>query len=175
MVEELQPRLSNGVNLLHAVAGRIRLRITDNSLKNNLEAIGQQLQQQEGIREVRTNEKTGSLLILFESNKLSQVQLCQLLDRWGISDIPGLSSDAKTAAKTAISWSNASSQACKRLKAFIPPIIGLLTVRWLRMYGWSAIVTYLIVTRITRLASKQLKLKQPEINQGKASQKTLPN
>ena len=171
MVEELQPRISNGVNLLHAVPGRIRLRITGDSLKNNLEAIGQQLQQQEGIREVRTNEKTGSLLILFEPNKLSRVELCKFLDRCGISDIPGLSSEAKTA----ISWSNASSKACNRLKAFIPPIIGLLTVRSLRMYGWSAIVTYLIVTRITRLASKQLKLKQPEINQGKASQKTLPN
>ena len=171
MVEELQPRLSNGVNLVHAVAGRVRLRITGTSLRSNLQAIGEQLQQQEGIREVRTNEKTGSLLILFEPNKLSGAKLCKLLDRCGISDIPGLSSDAETAAP----WSNASSKAFNRLKIFIPPIIGLLTVRSLRMYGWSAIATYLIVTRITRLASKQLKLKQPEINQGKASQKTLSN
>lgn len=150
MVEQLQTRFSKGVNLVHAVAGRLRLRITDSSLRSNLKAIEQQLQQQEGIRQVRINEQTGSLLILFEPNELSQVKLCKILDRCGISEIPGFSSDATIA----VSRSKALSQTGKRLKAFIPPIIGLLTVRGLRVYGWKAIAIYLIVTRITRLASK---------------------
>ena len=148
MVERLQTRFTNGVNLVHAIAGRVRLRITDSNLRSSLKVIERQLKQQEEISEVRSNEKTGSLLIVFESNKMSQVQLRDSRERCGISEISGFSSDATTT----FSRSQASSQAGKRLKAFIPPIIGLLTVRVLRMHSWGAIATYLIITKIARLS-----------------------
>lgn len=156
MAVELTSRLDNEVKVLYAVEGRVRLRLLGSDTRSVLDTIAQQLQQQDGIYQVSINEQTGSLLITFEPNQLSLVQLFEQLEQLGIPQVQGLSPQAT-------SWSDAYTRARTQLKSLIPPIAGILTAKGLRIYGWQAISAYLIVSGITREVIKQLELELPEL------------
>lgn len=78
-----------GLKVLHAMPGRVRLGVTGGSktdaylLSDQLDALAQRLQQQEGIRNVSANAKTGSLTVNFDQTTLSLSRLLERLQHWG--------------------------------------------------------------------------------------------
>ena len=159
MVDVETSRLDSGWEVLHAVENRVRLRAADTKTRGKLNTVAQQLRQLEGVRTVRTNEQTGSLVVTFEPNSFSLSQLGEVLQ----CEALGLSPEAR--AET--SRSDVYSQACDRLQSFIPPIVGLVTTRWLGINGWKAISTYLITTGLTRQVVDNLEFGFPEFLAGK--------
>ncbi|MGQ4648236.1 heavy metal translocating P-type ATPase [Lyngbya aestuarii] len=73
-----------GVEVVHSVAGRVRLR-TANAEDNVIKVLAQQLRQVQGVLAVRTNKTTGSLLIIFDQDQLSHSQLLTVLQYCGTS------------------------------------------------------------------------------------------
>ena len=64
-----------GIQVVHATAGRVRLRAIGLADKT-LGSVAEQLRQQEGVYAVKLNENTGSLVVNFD---VASVSLSQLL------------------------------------------------------------------------------------------------
>jgi Heavy metal associated domain 2 len=154
MINGATPHLDSEVELVHAVAGRVRLRVTNRSLNFKGNPLTKQLQQQKGIKEVRFNEQTGSLVIAFDPNNLSQVQLFEALKYWGIRQTPIASREMTLINSSSKNYS----EAIGKLKSFIPPVVGVLTARWLAVSGWRSILVYIIAAELARQVIKQLEL-----------------
>ncbi|NEO34179.1 MAG: hypothetical protein F6K36_27995 [Symploca sp. SIO3C6] len=140
------PRLTSGVEVVHAVAGRLRLRASDSTSKEILETLAPQLRQQDGVRQVCINGTTGSLLISFEPSKLSLSQLLALLQQSGVS----LAGESSPEANHTLLWSGACSQAYSKLQSLLPLFAGIVTTRQLGIQGWPAIPVYLMTTSVAR-------------------------
>lgn len=153
MVNGVKPNLESGVEVVHAISGRVRLRILDSSLMALILPLIKQLQQQQGVKEIRVNERTGSLIIAFDPDWLSQPHVIQMLEHLGIERALKKARETNAIASRSDIYSRVSSSAI----SFIPPIVGILATRWLAVSGWRAILTYLIATELTRQGMKQLK------------------
>ncbi len=158
MVDVETSRLDSGWEVLHAVENRVRLRAADTKTRGKLNTVAQQLRQLEGVRTVRTNEQTGSLVVTFEPKSFSLLQLGEVLQCEAL---------VSPEARAETSRSDVYSQACDRVQSFIPPIVGLMTTRWLGINGWKAISTYLITTGLTRKVVDNLEFGFPEFLAGK--------
>jgi hypothetical protein len=156
-------RSKGGFEVLHAVANRVRLRAVDAKAKAELNNLAQHLRQQNGVRAVSTNGQTGSLSVTFEPNKLSLSQLKEALQPFRVSQAQAL--------PEAFS-SEALLQAFTGLRSLVPPVVGLMATRGLRIYGWQAIATYLIATNLTRGAIEALDLELPAKDREKSQETT---
>ncbi|NEO97939.1 MAG: hypothetical protein F6K58_04365 [Symploca sp. SIO2E9] len=152
-------RLTSGMEVVHAVAGRLRLRASDSVSRNILDALAPQLRQQDGVRQVCMNETTGSLLISFDPSKLSLSQLLEVLQQSGVS----LTGELSPEANNTLLWSGACSQAYSKLQSLIPLFAGIVTIRKLGIQGLPAIPVYLMTTSVTRQVLKQLDLGRAKV------------
>ncbi|MFP4123241.1 MAG: HMA2 domain-containing protein [Coleofasciculus sp.] len=143
MVGVVSPRPEREVEILHVVPGRLRLRVLGEEPGTVLRAVTPRLRKRVGVREIRTNEQIGSLLITFDTNQLSLAQLFKMLGDLGIAEIKQPQSKEPLDAEA---WKKAGTQ----LQSFIPLLIGLLTTRQLGIQGWRSIPVYLLITNVVR-------------------------
>ncbi|MGQ4648239.1 HMA2 domain-containing protein [Lyngbya aestuarii] len=151
MVDLAVPRSEGGVEVVHAVAGRVRLRASENSSRDILENLAKQLQQLRGVRQICTNETTGSLLIRFDTSNLSLSQLFEAIQRQGIS----VGGESSSGVSEQLIPSEAFSQVYGKLHSLLPLFVGILTTRQLGIQGWQSLPVYLMTTSLTRQVIKQ--------------------
>lgn len=143
MVGVVSPRPERQVEILHVVPGRLRLRVLGEEPGTVLKAVTPHLRKRVGVREIRTNEQIGSLLITFDTNQLSLAQLFQILGNLGLGEIEQPQSQEPLDAEA---WKKSGTQ----LISFIPLLIGLLTTRQLGLQGWRSILVYLLTANVVR-------------------------
>lgn len=135
-----------GLQIVHAIPGRLRLRAAGTGLESALETAAQWLRQQEGIYKVNLNLQTGSLLATFDENRLPSQTLLGMLAQQGVSaaaqpevlPVPEL-------------WQPVSAAlSATQLDSAIPLIVGMLITQRLGITGLPAIPLYLIAAGTTR-------------------------
>lgn len=156
------------LQLVHATCDRVRLRATDSSLKSRLDTISQQLQRQDGVGKVYANQQTGSLVITFDQNKLSQSQIFGLLQQLGISKAPTTLTEANKTDRFA-AWKSVDFWK-EQGREFIPLIAGLLVTRGLSIHGLAAIPVYLIAAGAIRQVMSHLELEALVSDSSKTSE-----
>jgi len=167
MVGVVSPRPEREVEILHVVPGRLRLRVLGEEPGTVLKAVTPQLRKQVGVREIRTNEQIGSLLVTFDTNQLSLAQLFKIL---GDLEIAEIKQPQSTEPLDAEAWKKAGTQ----LQSFIPLLIGLLMTRQLGLQGWRSIAVYLLIANVVRQIMQNLDLAKGEA-EGKAEGKSIPS
>ncbi len=152
LVQELQ--------IIHATAGRIRIRATDGSsilldspsFSSLLNAISQV-----GVSEATWNEQTQSLIISFDPEVLSVAQMLAILDEFGIKghSQAGSNPDVFAAWKSAEFWKEQGID-------LIPLFTGLAVTSGLGISGLVSIPVYMVTANVTRRAISHL---QPLLTQ----------
>ncbi len=152
LVQELQ--------IVHATAGRIRIRATDGSsilldspsFSSLLNAISQV-----GVSEATWNEQTQSLIISFDPEVLSVAQMLAILDEFGIKghSEAGSNPDVFAAWKSAEFWKEQGID-------LIPLFTGLAVTSGLGISGLVSIPVYMVTANVTRRAISHL---QPLLTQ----------
>lgn len=136
-----------GIEVVHAVAGRIRLRSADKGSDGQLEDLAKFLQRQPAIKQVRPNPQTGSLTATFDAHQLPMQQLLTLLSNEGVTvpqtaSTPALLNDPIEQVSNLIAGAS--------FDAAMPLMAGLLVVQRLGIQGLPALPLYLIVAESTR-------------------------
>lgn len=155
---------SDGLQIIHATTGRVRIRASEDSFHSRLESISQHLRQQCGVREVVTNQQTGSMIVTYDENQLSLPQVLELLQQFGIhqpqaSSEPVSEMDAFAAWKSLDFWKEQSI-------SFIPLMTGLAVTGGLGVSGLAAIPVYMITADATRRVIDYL---EPQVSGAKIS------
>ncbi|MBD2043334.1 HMA2 domain-containing protein [Microcoleus sp. FACHB-672] len=136
-----------GLQIVHAIPGRLRLRAVGSASESALETVAQRLRQQEGIYKVNINLQTGSLLATFDENRLPLQQLLGMLKQKGVSVAPSPSEDLPLPEL----WEPVSAAlSATQLDSAIPLIVGMLITQRLGIQGLPAIPLYLIAAGTTR-------------------------
>lgn len=163
MKQDTNQPVANQLEIVHAVPGRVRLRLLGEDSEKNLETdvvpvarrkldvlfeISQYLQQQEGIKSIQVKETTNSIVVIFDPQTLSTSQLKECLSPFNLSSIsPNSKADV-----TQFSGKKIFSQ----LLSLIPILLGWLVVKRFNLSGWKAIITYLLATGIMGEALEQV-------------------
>ncbi|WP_313954456.1 HMA2 domain-containing protein [Anabaena subtropica] len=135
---------ANGMQVVHATNGRIRIKATDSSFSSNLKTITKHLKQYKGVREVATNEPTGSMVVTFDEKKLSLPQMLGILRQINIQTSPNSPlSDPFAPWKSIDFWK-------EQTVSFIPLMTGLAVTGGLGVSGLAAIPIYMITADATR-------------------------
>ncbi|MFP5271516.1 MAG: hypothetical protein ACLGGO_14910 [Coleofasciculus sp.] len=164
MVGVVSPRPEREVEILHVVPGRLRLRVLGEEPGTVLRSVTPHLRKRDGVREIRTNEQIGSLLITFDTNQLSLAQLFEILRDLGIAEIKQPPSQEPLDSEA---WKKAGTQ----LQSFIPLLIGLLTTRQLGLQGWRSIAVYLLTANVVRQIMQNLNLAEGKTEEKETKEK----
>ncbi|MDJ0714228.1 MAG: hypothetical protein QNJ54_08395 [Prochloraceae cyanobacterium] len=142
-----------GIEVVHATAGRVRLRSRGAS-QQTLRTAAQQLKQQEGVYQVKLNENTGSLVVNFDVASVSLSSLLLTLPGYNCnSRMFSPSSLSKAKSSSANSFQKVSGEVIERL---IPLTSGILMTRTLGIGGWLSLPIYIATAAITREMLQQL-------------------
>lgn len=145
--------VQSGLQVVHAMPGRVRLRAASSSLvgieswEAQLDAVAKRLRQEDGVCNVHTHLETGSLVVRFDENTLSYSQLFQVLRRCGVSIAPELQ---PTENQTDSLWIDST-----QIESVIPLIAGALITGGLGIQGLPAIPVYLLAAGTTRQLMEQ--------------------
>ncbi|MBW4685168.1 MAG: hypothetical protein KME40_08710 [Komarekiella atlantica HA4396-MV6] len=155
---------SDGLQIIHATTGRVRIRASEDSFRSRLESISQHLRQQCGVKEVVINQQTGSMIVTYDENQLSLPQVLELLQEFGIHQPQALSEsvsemDAFAAWKSLDFWKEQSI-------SFIPLMTGFAVTGGMGVSGLAAIPVYMITADATRRVIDYL---EPQISGAKIS------
>jgi hypothetical protein len=140
-VDEVQLDLQ--LQIVHAIAGRIRIRTIDGSWNSQIEHLSQELKQQSWVLKIAANENTGSLIFTFDENQLPLPQVLQVLTEFDVKYSPSTTKLDLAEIKSPGFWQ-------KQSNSIIPLIAGLLVTRGLRISGFPAILVYMIAADGTR-------------------------
>lgn len=129
-------------NIVHLTTGRLRIRVSENNF-HKLELISQYLQQ-DGVKEVISNQQTGSLVVTFDENKLSLIEILELLEKSGLAAAESTSDkDIFAEWKSVDFWKEQSI-------SLIPMFTGLAVTGGLGISGLTSIPVYMIAADTTR-------------------------
>ena len=130
------------LEIVHAVKGRVRLRLKSDDARELLPRVAPDLRQQAGIHGVKIKQTSKSLVITFDPDVISIEQLTESLQSVG-----SIKSLTKTGAQSADQ-----SQAIdySRLFAVMPPLVGIALARSLQVSGWKSILAYILAAGVTR-------------------------
>lgn len=163
MTQTVAPLSESELRVVHAVPGRVRVRTTDSSLIPTLNKVAQQLRQQDGVCEVRTNPTTNSLVVTFNQSILSLPQTLEILQKTGISEasektqpLPELKSDSFLREQTEPPWKIENIS-----RSLIPLAAGMAVTGALGLEGAVAFPVFIIVQNVTREVIKQLQSEKP--------------
>lgn len=172
MTQTVAPLSESELRVVHAVPGRVRVRTTDSSLIPTLNKVAQQLRQQDGVCEVRTNPTTNSLVVTFNQSILSLPQTLEILQKTGISEasektqpLPELKSDSFLREQTEPPWKIENIS-----RSLIPLAAGMAVTGALGLEGAVAFPVFVIVQNVTREIIKQL---QSELQSEKPASKPV--
>lgn len=174
MTQTLAQPSESELRVVHAVPGRVRLRITDSSLVSDLNQVAQKLRRQDGVCEVRMNPTTNSWVVTFDENTLSLSEILEILQTVGVSEIsdkteplPELKSDSFLREQTEPPWKieNVS-------RSLIPLVAGMVVTGALGVEGVMAFPLFVITQNVTREVIKYLETEKPKSNSLETSQST---
>ena len=143
----------SGLEVVHAMPGRVRLRASGSSLlladdwQDRLEDFAQRLRQEEGVCNVNANIQTGSLVVTFDENTLSYSQMFAVLKKCGVA--------AATEFPNEEDGTNGFWLDTTQLESVIPLIAGALITGGLGISGLPAIPVYLLAAGTTRQLIEQ--------------------
>ncbi|MFM2062391.1 MAG: hypothetical protein RLZZ507_2061 [Cyanobacteriota bacterium] len=140
-VDEVQLDLQ--LQVVHAIAGRVRIRTIDGSWNSQIEHLSQELKQQSWVLKISANENTGSLIFTFDENQLPLSQVLQVLTEFDVKYSPSATKLDLAEIKSPGFWQ-------KQSNSIIPLIAGLLVTRGLKVSGFPAILVYMIAADGTR-------------------------
>ena len=146
---------AGGIQIVHAIPGRVRIRAVSNGFQPALTAAAQQLRQLKGIKEISINQQTASLVITFDESRLSLPKLLEALRRQGV----GVAKDGISPQTE--QWNPVSAAlSAAQLDSVIPLMVGVLVTQRLGIVGLPAIPVYLIAAGTTRQVIDQGHLSQ---------------
>ncbi|MFB2975132.1 HMA2 domain-containing protein [Microseira sp. BLCC-F43] len=154
----------SGLEVVHAMPGRVRLRASGSSLlladywENRLEDFAQRLRQEEGVCNVNANIQTGSLVVTFDENTLSYSQMFAVLKKCGVA--------AATEFPDEEDGTNGFWLDSTQLESVIPLIAGALITGGLGIGGLPAIPVYLLAAGTTRQLIEQFEEGEKEEDAG---------
>ena len=150
------------LEIVHAVRGRVRLRLKSGAAREILLRIADLLRQQGGIRTVQIKQTSNSLVVTFDPDAISIEQLTDSLQPFGLNP---------TSTK-GIAQSKVESQAITYSKLFslVPPLVGLGVARGLQVSGWKSILTYILAAGVTREVIDQVTGESEEVKLSPAKQ-----
>ncbi|MBK1990768.1 hypothetical protein A0J48_025200 [Sphaerospermopsis aphanizomenoides BCCUSP55] len=131
------------LQVVHAIAGRVRIRTIDGSWNSQIEHLSQELKQQSWVLKISANENTGSLIFTFDENQLPLPQVLQVLTEFDVKYTPSATKLDLAEIKSPGFWQ-------KQSNSIIPLIAGLLVTRGLKVSGLPAILVYMIAADGTR-------------------------
>ncbi|GET38968.1 HMA2 domain-containing protein [Microseira wollei] len=143
----------SGLQVVHAMPGRVRLRASGSSLlladywEERLEDFAQRLRQEEGVCNVNANIQTGSLVVTFDENTLSYSQMFAVLKKCGVATATEFPDQEDGADGF---WLDTT-----QLESVIPLIAGALITGGLGIQGLPAIPVYLLAAGTTRQLIEQ--------------------
>lgn len=158
-----------GLQIVHAMTGRVRIRATDGSHNSILETISQNLRKQDGVKEVSVNEQTGSLLVNFDEKKLSLPQMLERLQQFDIHQLPA-SPETQTKQDPFAPWKSPDFWKEQGI-SFIPMFTGLAVTGGLGISGLPSIPVYMITANATRRVIHSLESQVAGSESHKNSQK----
>ncbi len=142
----------SGLEVVHAMPGRVRLRASGSSLlladywEERLEDFAQRLRQEEGVCNVNANIQTGSLVVTFDENTLSYSQMFAVLKKCGVAAATEFPDEDGADSF----WLDTT-----QLESVIPLIAGALITGGLGITGLPAIPVYLLAAGTTRQLIEQ--------------------
>ncbi|GAB4226448.1 MAG: hypothetical protein Kow0049_05550 [Stanieria sp.] len=142
----------NRLRVVHLVKGRMRCQLVERDDYEILFRVAHHLRQQLGVASVQIKEKTGNLVINFNSEILTQEKLIDLLQPFGLSQWEKLKESITEGSQTTV--------IINQLLSLFPPVSGLILTRWLGVTGWKSIATYILTTGIIRQVIEQLTLEK---------------
>lgn len=136
------------LEIVHTIAGRVRIRASEGVSKSTIRNISQGLRQQYGVKEVATNEQTNSIVVSFDEKKLSLPEVLGLLQQFNIYQTQVLpnsnnQTDPFAAWKSVDFWK-------EQTISLIPLMTGLAVTGGLGISGLVAIPVYMITAEATR-------------------------
>ena len=129
------------VQIVHAVKGRVRLRLKSDDARELLPKVVHYLGQQAGILKVQIKQNN-SLVVTFDPDVMSIEQLTDSLQSVGLIARARETVPQSTDQSQAIAYS--------RLLTVIPPVVGLVIARSLQVSGWKSILAYILAAGVTR-------------------------
>ena len=127
--------------IVHAVRGRVRLRLFGDCARELLPKIAHHLQQA-GIFSVKIKPTSNSLVVTFDPEVISLKEFTDSLQSVGLIKTATKAKEQLTDQSRAITYS--------RLFSLVPPLIGLAIARGLQVSGWKSILTYILAAGVTR-------------------------
>ncbi|MBD2359400.1 hypothetical protein H6G41_33300 [Tolypothrix sp. FACHB-123] len=131
------------LQVIHAIAGRLRIRSNDGNWNCQIEQLCQDLKQQSWLLDIQHNQQRGSVIFTFDENQVSLPQVLKILTEFDVSYSPAVSKVDLTDFKSLGFWQ-------KQSMAVIPLLAGLAVTRGLRVRGLPAILVYMLVADATR-------------------------
>jgi hypothetical protein len=150
MEQDTNQPVTNQLELVHALPGRLRLRVLGEDSQKILKAISQNLRQQEGVESVQIKETTGSIVVIFDPHTLSLDRLKKDLSPFNLlsTDLSSKGDVIKSSGKKLFS----------QLLSLTPFLLSWLLVKRFNLSGWKAIATYLLGTGIMGELIAQVRL-----------------
>lgn len=132
------------LQIIHATAGRVRIRAIDAEFNSQLEVLGQRLKQQTWVRETTINHNSSSLILSFDAQKVPLSAVLTLLQVWGVSLVrTGEKNHPLAPWQSREFWQN-------QFITLIPLLVGLGVTGALRIRGLAAIPVYIIAADLTQ-------------------------
>ena len=149
MKQETNQPEGNQLEVVHAVPGRVRLRLWGDDCQQRAKAVAQHLRGQEGVESVQIKETTSSILVIFDPNTLSISQLGEYLSPFNQSPTtPTAEADAAQ---------SSGEKLFSQLFSVIPVLLAWLVVKRFNLSGPKAIATYLLATGMIGELIEQLR------------------
>ncbi|MDZ8105355.1 MAG: hypothetical protein RM338_06965 [Nostoc sp. DedQUE12a] len=139
---------SQRLEIVHATAGRVRIRASEGISKSTIKNISQGLRQQYGVKEVAANEETGSIVVSFDQKKLSLPQVLGLLQQLNIHQAQ-VSPTSNSQADPFAAWKSLNFWKEQTI-SLIPLMTGLAVTGGLGISGLASIPVYMITAEATR-------------------------
>jgi hypothetical protein len=162
------PQVNIGMQVVHTTPGRVRLKTCSENIDiPTLKTIVQQLQQQEGIYEVKLNDSTGSIVVSFDVSTMSLSRLWEILEDLNIigDRTPSLASPTTETVESKSPPVNATVKLAEDLiDSLVPMIACMLVNQRLRISGWQALPVSLVTSKLTRRVMGQLKAELGELS-----------
>ncbi|MGD1805057.1 HMA2 domain-containing protein [Dapis sp. BLCC M126] len=159
------------MEVVHQTPGRVRLKACSKNIDiPTLKAIAKQLQQHEGIYEVKLNNCTGSMVASFDVSTMPLSHLWEILESLNInSQSPTLTSPTTEVVenKSPGTINTAVTVGADLIDSLVPMIACMLVNQKLRIFGWRSLPISLMTSKLTRGIMKQLKVQLEELTTDK--------
>ncbi len=179
MANGTTPQIEIAMQVVHNTPGRVRLKACSKNIDiPTLKAIAQQLQQHEGIYEVKLNNSTGSMVVSFDVSSMSLSRLWEILEDLNIHEGTPTLTSPTTETETVKNKSpkpvnTAVTLAADLIDSLVPMIACMLVNQKLRISGWRSLPVTLITSKLTRGVMEQLKAESGELTTEKNLTPTL--